>query len=180
MYHGLINLHGAAPFKQPSKSGNWHSQPPLIWRVRISLMRIDLLKAIVPEPAIIPVRKRICGDRISLIQVNAFPDHPIMIGHFLVYLIESSLKLFISNVFPPSPATTKGKPLIPLPPRRRWKARSPRGGCEDRRLLWAADPPVSELNRLHQCRPPAGGADQQESLHHHARDTLQGDEGGLI
>ena len=152
---------------------NWHSQSPAIRRVRISLMRIDLLKAIGPEPAIIPVRKRICGDRFSLIQVNASPDHPIRIGHFLVSLIESALRLFISS----APATTKGKPMIPLPPRRRWKARSPRGRCEDRRLPWAADPPVTGLNCPHYCRPPVGGSDQQESLHHHARDTLQEDEG---
>jgi len=140
-------------------------------------MRIDLLKANGLEPAITPVWKPICGDRASLIQVNAFPDRPIRIGHFLVSLIDSSLRLFISHVFPLSPVTTKRKTLIPLPPRRRWKARLPRGRCEDGRLPWAADPPVSELNRPHYCRPPAGGADQQESLHHQARDTLQGDEG---
>lgn len=156
---------------------NWHSQSPVIRRVRISLMRIDLLKAIGPEPAIIPVRKRICGDRFSLIQVNALPDRPIRIGHLLVSLIEFSLRLFISHVFPLSPATTKGKPLIPLPPRRRWKARLPRGRCEDKRIPWAADPPVPELNCPHYCRPSVGGTDQQESLHHQARDTLQGDEG---
>ena len=156
---------------------NWHSQSPVIRRVRISLMRIDLLKANGLEPAIIPIRERICGARFSLIRVNAFPGHPIRIGHLLVSLIKSSLRLFISHVFPLSPVTTKRKTLIPLPPRRRWKARLPRGRCEDGRLPWAADPPVSELNRPHYCRPPAGGADQQESLHHQARDTLQGDEG---
>jgi hypothetical protein len=53
-------------------------------------MRIDLLKANGLEPAIIPVRKRICGARFSLIRVNVFPDRPIMTGHFLVPVFASS------------------------------------------------------------------------------------------
>jgi hypothetical protein len=140
-------------------------------------MRLDLLKAIGTEPAIITVRKRKPRYGFLLKWVNVYPHHPIIFSHHFVPVLASTVKSFINNVFPPSPATTKGKSFIPLPPRRRWKALSPRARCGDKRLSWAADPPVPELNPCHRCRPPTGGADQQKSLHHHARDTLQGDEG---
>jgi hypothetical protein len=133
MYHGQVNLHGAAPFKQPSKSGNWHSQPPLIWRVRISLMQIDLLKAIGPEPAIILVRKRKHGDRFPLMRVNAFPDHPIMIGHFLVIAPALPLKsptLISDDDFSSYPATRKGQPSILI------ATKTPIGGVIAERTTW--------------------------------------------
>jgi hypothetical protein len=172
-----INLRGAAPFKQPSKRGSGYSQPPLHWGGSISPMRLDLLKAFGPVPAIITVRKRKRGDGFPLMRVTAYPNHPFIFNHHFVPVFASILKSFINVIFPPTPATTKAKPFMPLPPRRRWKALSLRDCPGDKRLSWAADPSVPHLNPRHRCRPPAGGADQQISLHHQARDTLQGDEG---
>ncbi|MDP1989740.1 MAG: hypothetical protein Q8K00_01860 [Syntrophales bacterium] len=124
-------------------------------------MRLDLLKAIGPVPAIITVRKRKRGEGFPLTWVTAYLNHPFIFSHRFVPVLVSTLKSFINAIFLPSPATTKAGPFMLLPPRRRWKALSLRDCPCDKSLSRAADPSVPYLNLRHRCRPLAGGADQQ-------------------
>jgi hypothetical protein len=149
----------------------------LIRRVRIRLMRIDLIEGFGPAPAIITVQMPEYGDGFPR-PVKTVPDHPLISGGALGLAHVSALESFFSsNTFPSSPAIKNDKPVIPMQSRRRRGALLLRGRCGDKRLHLAADPAVPELNSRPGCRPPVGGSDQTKSLHHQARDTLRGDEG---
>lgn len=140
-------------------------------------MQIDFLKAMGLESATIAVRWRKHDGGSPLRLVNPFPDPRALPGRFSFHVLACAIESFVNHVLTNFRAATTGEPLIPMPPRRRSEAMPPQGSGGNNRLSRAADPPVLELHLRHRCRLPSGGPEQQKSLHHQARDTLQGDEG---
>ncbi len=72
-------------------------------------MRLDLLKAIGPVPAIITVRKRKHGEGFPLTWVKAYPVHPFIFSHHFVPVLVSTLKSFVNAIFLPSPCPHRCK-----------------------------------------------------------------------
>ena len=167
IYRGYLYLHGAAPFKQPSTK-EWHFQRPSRWRVRNSLMQIELLAVKGPKFGM------------NCRAENHASDHRVLAAPFPGQTVTHAVVSFVKRLRKPYRAATKSVPLIPMPPRRRREGPSPQGQGGFKgipRLTRAANSSVPEPTPRHRCRLPAAGPTQQKSPHHQARDTLQGDEG---
>ena len=54
--------------------------------------------------------------------INEKRNFPIIFSHHVILILAFDITSFIAAVFPPSPVTVKGKPVITFPARRRWKA----------------------------------------------------------
>ena len=80
-------------------------------------------------------------------------------------------------VQPHFPAARKGIPWPLMPPRRRREAFRPRCRGSDMRLPCAPESLILFRPLLLPYKQPSCSPNQQHSIHHQARDTLQGDEG---
>lgn len=88
------------------------------------------------------------------------------------------MQIDLLRVQPHFPAARKAViPWPPMPPRRRREAFRPRCRGSGKRLPCAPEPLVLLRLLLLPHKQPSGGPNQQISIHHQARDTLQGDEG---
>lgn len=145
----------------------WHFQRPSRWRVRNSPMQIMLLAVKGPKFGT------------TCRTVNPSSDHRVFATPFPGQAFTHVIEYFVNRF--PIPyhyrAATKIVPLMPMPPRRRSEGPSPQRKSGVMVLPRAAAPPVPEPNLRHRCTLLAGGSKQQKSIHHQARDTLQGDEG---
>lgn len=164
IYRGYLYLHGAAPFNQPSTK-EWHLQRPSRWRVRNSLMQIELLAVKGPKFGM------------NCRAENHASGHRVLVTPFPGQTVTRAVVSFVRRLRKPYRAATKSVPLIPMPPRRRREGPSPQGQSGFKGLPRAADSTVPIPTLRHRCRLPSGGHTQQKSPHHQARDTLQGDEG---
>ena len=140
-------------------------------------MQINLHDTMGPESAVIVRRWRERDNESPHRPATPGPDPRVLTGRFSVHVLARAIESFVNHVLTNFRAATTGEPLISMPPRRRSEAMLPRSRGGGKRLSRAADPPVLELHLRHRCRLPSGGPEQQKSLHHQARDTLQGDEG---
>jgi len=138
---------------------------PSRWRVRNSLMQIELLA--------------VKGPKFGTTCRTEHPasDHRVLATTFTGKAFTRAIESFVNRFLMHSPAATKAVPLVPMPPRRRREATSPQRCRGEKRLSRAAVPLILELPLRHRCRLPSGGPQHQKSPHHQARDTLQGDEG---
>jgi len=164
IYRGYLYLHGAAPFKKPSTK-EWHFQQPSRWRVRNSLMQIELLT--------------VKGPKFGMTSRAGNPaaDHRVLASPFPGITFTRAIASFVNRFPIPYRAATKIGPSIPMPPRRRREGPVPQRPSGVKVLPRAAYPTVPEPDFRHRFTLPAGGSQQQRSIHHQARDTLRGDEG---
>jgi hypothetical protein len=164
IYRGYLYLHGAAPFKKPSTK-EWHFQWPSRWRVRNSLMQIEFLTVKGPK------FRTNCG------LVVPSPDHGVLATLFPGKVFTRAIASLVNRFPMPYRAATKIVQSMPMPPRRRREGPSPQRQSGVTVLPRAAYPTVPKPDLHHRSSLPAGGSQQQRSIHHQARDTLQGDEG---
>ena len=143
----------------------------------VSAMQTDILKAIGRKSVIglMPWPSRYQGSphRVK----RPAPDRryfPVIVP---VPVFARALALFVNPLPSTLPAAMKAVPLRPMPPRRRREALPSRCRGSGKRLPCAADPPLLQRPLLQPYRLPSCDPEQQKSIHHQARDTLQGDEG---
>lgn len=87
------------------------------------------------------------------------------------------MQIDLLRVQPYFPAARKAVPSPPMPPRRRREALLSRCRGSGKRLPCASDPPLPHRPLLQLYKLPSCDPEHQRSIHHQARDTLQGDEG---
>ncbi len=134
-------------------------------RVRNSLMQIALLTA--------------KGSKYGMTCTAGYPaaDHRILATPSPGKTFTRAVTSFVNRFPIPYRAATKIVSSILMPPRRRREGPSPQRPSGVKVLPRAAYPTVPEPDLHHRSTLPAGGSQQQRSIHHQARDTLQGDEG---